>query len=948
MCFFLPGILTFAQSADLQMTLSCDHDLVTTGSEMTYGLTVFNAGPADAEYLVVVDPLPEGTAFVSTDPECVYVESAHRCDCSLSVLLSEDSYTFDITVEAQEADWTPRVYLSGEQEPTMVPGLFSLDTADDSRHDVTLNDQLVTPWGVARESENALLVADAGDLAIMLGAGLNRDGKLVRIDRATGMQTVVSFGGMLVNPQGVCVASDGRIFVADPDSGEAHGRILEVDPTTGMQIVVAELDQLQAPTGLTIEENGTLLVADRAGRVVRVNPDTGAQTLLSSGGTLDSPEAIALESDTQAVVVDGAVGIIRIALETGAQTVVARLDDFPFVFQQPTDIEVGPEGKLYVADPFSHDIGAILRFDSLGGELEAVFQGGISMGFQNPRGLELAPVIVNTASVTSETPDPDEENDTDLISTELVEPRVISLHVQENVQVVDQIITLVPVVLQVQETVAVTDQLALFLPVVLEVNETVQVQDAVQMLLPIQLNVNETVAVTDQVAVATPIVLQVQESVTVHDGIQAMPALLLQVNETVQVTDQVTVHGPVILDLQESVHVADQVTVTLPVVLNLQETVHVADQCALAPPIVLSVNETVQVVDAVQSLMPIVLMIQESVQVTDAVVVSPDAGPPTVMKVMTLAGARELFQEREIDEHLSQLLIQYSKAVYDPIGHDLADDVTNPQNYMLVAPGADGDFDTLSCLDGVHPDDVSVPTGPVTYFEPLWLAAVRLNAAQVLPAGHYRLFVCGSTSIVDETGVPLDGDEDGEPGDDFVLDFTVLVTNLLENGNFDDDLDGWSWTQISGTEVLLDELDATQPGASGSAFMTTYEQAGVLELSQIVDVTSGAWARLGGTCKMDNPLGLPVALAQVTWYDGGAGSGSSIGEWLVPVATGNTDGQWIRFQDTIRVPDGAMSARVAFVGDDGGRFAINWDELFFHQDSTLILFDDFESGGLEE
>jgi hypothetical protein len=43
----------------------------------------------------------------------------------------------------------------------------------------------------------------------------------------------------------------------------------------------------------------------------------------------------------------------------------------------------------------------------------------------------------------------------------------------------------------------------------------------------------------------------------------------------------------------------------------------------------------------------------------------------------------------------------------------------------------------------------------------------------MVPPSAYRLLVCGTTSIRDWAGNPLDGDANGVGGDDFVLDFTV-------------------------------------------------------------------------------------------------------------------------------------------------------------------------------
>ena len=54
-------------------------------------------------------------------------------------------------------------------------------------------------------------------------------------------------------------------------------------------------------------------------------------------------------------------------------------------------------------------------------------------------------------------------------------------------------------------------------------------------------------------------------------------------------------------------------------------------------------------------------------------------------------------------------------------------------------------------------------------------ATVDINGGQPLPAGDYRFLVCGTTTIRDCAGNALDGDGNGNGGDDFERNFTVLL-----------------------------------------------------------------------------------------------------------------------------------------------------------------------------
>ncbi|RMD57592.1 sortase, partial [Candidatus Parcubacteria bacterium] len=111
--------------------------------------------------------------------------------------------------------------------------------------------------------------------------------------------------------------------------------------------------------------------------------------------------------------------------------------------------------------------------------------------------------------------------------------------------------------------------------------------------------------------------------------------------------------------------------------------------------------------------------------------------------------------------------VTYSEDVYDPAGNTDPDDVTNPANYLLVEAGPNGDFDTLSCGSGVQPDDVQIPIDTITYNNAIFTATINFNGGVPLPDGTYRLFVCGTTSIMDPETNLLNG------GADSLYNFTV-------------------------------------------------------------------------------------------------------------------------------------------------------------------------------
>ncbi|MBV6394206.1 MAG: hypothetical protein KPEEDBHJ_03458 [Anaerolineales bacterium] len=114
----------------------------------------------------------------------------------------------------------------------------------------------------------------------------------------------------------------------------------------------------------------------------------------------------------------------------------------------------------------------------------------------------------------------------------------------------------------------------------------------------------------------------------------------------------------------------------------------------------------------------------------------------------------------------SNFTVNFSENVYDPAGNTNEDDVTNPDNYLVVEDGANDTFNTVSCAGGVTSDDVQATITSITYNAGLYTATVNLSGA--LPGGSYRLFVCGTTSIADTVLNTLNNGLS-----DYTFDFTV-------------------------------------------------------------------------------------------------------------------------------------------------------------------------------
>jgi uncharacterized repeat protein (TIGR01451 family) len=85
--------------ADLSVSKSDDPDPVIVGDLLTYTLTVFNAGPSDAQNVVVSDTLPVEASFVNADP--AQDRGPNPLGWDIGTLPAGESRAFTITVQVE-------------------------------------------------------------------------------------------------------------------------------------------------------------------------------------------------------------------------------------------------------------------------------------------------------------------------------------------------------------------------------------------------------------------------------------------------------------------------------------------------------------------------------------------------------------------------------------------------------------------------------------------------------------------------------------------------------------------------------------------------------------------------------------------------------------------------------------------------------------------------------
>jgi len=106
-------------TADLGVALTVDHNPVNLGSSVTYQIQVSNAGPVDANTLVVLFTQPSGTSVVNTQSSQATCNAVggNQVRCTLNLLKANNNSLINITLLSpnQATDMTARVTVSASE-----------------------------------------------------------------------------------------------------------------------------------------------------------------------------------------------------------------------------------------------------------------------------------------------------------------------------------------------------------------------------------------------------------------------------------------------------------------------------------------------------------------------------------------------------------------------------------------------------------------------------------------------------------------------------------------------------------------------------------------------------------------------------------------------------------------------------------------------------------------
>ena len=304
--------------------------------------------------------------------------------------------------------------------------------------------------------------------------------------------------------------------------------------------------------------------------------------------------------------------------------------------------------------------------------------------------------------------------------------------------------------------------------------------------------------------------------------------------------------------------------------------------------------------------------------------------PPTVTRVDTVPGTGdgELEACESARVAVTKVLVTFSEAIQDPPGDSDPDDVTYPDNYLLLGAGPDQDFATDLC-GTLFGDDEPVALDGVTWNGATHTATLALADGEPLPDGAYRLLICGSTSLYDLVGNSLDGDGDGTGGDDFLLTFRVDAANAFANGRLDCGLDSWIVATTHPGEIVHGDKDASGASISGSAHVTNLTASDDFSLVQCVPSGAGVLRELSARVRFAASPGVTVSLSGACEHFAQAAcGGASLGVAQEVVALADTAGQWIGFAGRATAPEGSVSAMCGYsLSTAGESFDAYLDDL---------------------
>lgn len=311
-----------------------------------------------------------------------------------------------------------------------------------------------------------------------------------------------------------------------------------------------------------------------------------------------------------------------------------------------------------------------------------------------------------------------------------------------------------------------------------------------------------------------------------------------------------------------------------------------------------------------------------------------DAIAPTLIGIdaVPATGDGALADCETVTAPVTGFTLTFSEELQDPPGNEDPNDVTNPENYLLVTAGPDATYDTFAC-GAIGGDDVEVPIAAVTYDAVDDLAT--LDAGGALGRSLHRLLLC-------------DGLRDlaGNAIESFDRDFRADPGNLFANGHFDCDAAEWSASSSGGATFDHDpDVDGDGSPDSGSwqtLLLSPGTDPAASSIRQCLPLDGGPVA-LDGRVRLTAGPGEMVAVTlRCDLYANAGCTGAFAGNASATTLLGDTAGAFIDLDADLGAP-GAVSGECGFHWNAAAGVAFEgWFDALTAEGP--IFADGFESG----
>jgi hypothetical protein len=215
------------------------------------------------------------------------------------------------------------------------------------------------------QSDTSADALTPGNLLVLDTQNGTGHGLILQVDPQTGAQSVWESGGLLQQPLDMVFDGLGNIIVSDLQNGNPS-ELIRINLATGQQTLVTQGGWVVGSGSVAVESNGSYLSMDegrqefpRSPNIARVDPLAGTQSLVMhapawSGSPISDPARMVLAPDgnillTNTFLDDGVTGIFKVNAVTGAVSTISTGGAFSTI-GAPTGMQLNPSNahQIYV------------------------------------------------------------------------------------------------------------------------------------------------------------------------------------------------------------------------------------------------------------------------------------------------------------------------------------------------------------------------------------------------------------------------------------------------------------------------------------------------------------------------------------------------------------------------------------------------------------------------